>query len=119
MKWKISNLANTSQTLISTYSCLKNYNYNCEDIKDSAGYIKYIEESIELDDTIDEGKQLRCLQEELNNSSCGTHFYKRLLLDFINHNIIIVDTNISNNKEEYNKKEKYSNTWLRYNNSNI
>lgn len=120
MRWKISNLTNTniSQTLISIYPCLKKYNYICVDIKDNFGYIKGIEEYIELDDTIDEGRQLRELQEELNNSSLNNYSYKKLLLDFIKYSIIIIDGNIYTNRKDCNVIKTYSYPWYN-NNSNI
>lgn len=93
MKWEISNLAITSQPLGSLYPCLKKFGYSSEDIKDSSGYLKYVKETIDIDNTIYEGKQLRELQEDLNESSFNMGVHKRLIVDFENHKIVIMDVN--------------------------
>jgi len=93
MKWKISNLANTCQDLLSLYPCLKKFGYTSEDIKDSNGFIMGTNEYIEIDDGIYEGKQLRELQDELNEASFAQGVHKRLILDFEKNHIVIMDTN--------------------------
>lgn len=93
MKWKISKLANTYQDLLSLYPCLKKFGYTSEDIKDSNGFIMGTNEYIEIGDGIYEGKQLRELQDELNESSFAQGVHKRLILDFEKNHITIMDTN--------------------------
>lgn len=93
MKWKISSLASTYQNLISLYPCLKKFKYTSEDIKNSNGFILGTNEYIEIDDGIYEGKQLRELQDELNEASFAQDVHKRLILDFENKHITIMDTN--------------------------
>lgn len=93
MKWKISNLANTYQDLLSIYPCLKKFGYTSEDIKNSNGFILDTNEYIEIDHGIYEGKQLRELQSELNEASFAQDVHKRLILDFENKHITIMDTN--------------------------
>jgi len=93
MKWKISNLASTYQNLISLYPCLKKFKYTSEDQKTPTGFIMGTNEYIEIDDGIYEGKQLRELQDELNESSFAQDIHKRLILDFENKHITIMDTN--------------------------
>ena len=93
MKWKISNLANTYQDLLSIYPCLKKFGYTSEDIKNSNGFILGTNEYIEIDHGIYEGKQLRELQSELNEASFAQDVHKRLILDFEKNHITIMDTN--------------------------
>ena len=93
MKWKISNLANTWQDLLSLYPCLKKFGYTSEDIKDSDGFLVGTNEYIEIDHGIYEGKQLRELQSELNEVSFAQGVHKRLILDFEKNHIVIMDTN--------------------------
>lgn len=93
MKWKISNLANTYQDLLSIYPCLKKFGYASEDIKNSNGFILGTNEYIEIDHGIYEGKQLRELQSELNEASFAQDVHKRLILDFEKNHITIMDTN--------------------------
>lgn len=99
MLFIITNTSNKrkNRSLSDIYPCLKRYqHFNYSGVEGIDGY------SIDRKDYINirSLEELESLQDDLNESNFEPHVFKKLLLDFENHNIVIIDRKEISNEME-------------------